>query len=245
MIHKTAIIEEGAKVAENVDIGAYAYIGKDVEVAQGCYIGPHSVLQGRVTLGENVKIFSHTAIGEEGSEIFIGKESYIREFAQIGARYDDDNEQIKISIGEHNFIMGYVQIFNGVTLGDYCIVTNAVKLYEGVTCEERVILGGLSLIAPGVTIGTGAMIGGASSVKHDIPPYTLVEGNTANVKSLNLVGLRRRIKEQKEIDEFRTIFKKILHNDGVDRSLAQEVAQRYDNEYIRRFAQFILDNNVE
>jgi UDP-N-acetylglucosamine acyltransferase len=139
--------------------------------------------------------------------------------------------------------MGYVQIFSGVELGEFCIITNAVRLYENVKCEDRVIIGGLSTIEANNTIGTGVMIGGASYVTHDIPPFTLVEGNKASVKSLNIIGLRRRLKNKSQIDEIKVIFKKVL-GDDVDKELAKEIADTHENEYIKQFVSFIAESNM-
>jgi UDP-N-acetylglucosamine acyltransferase len=195
MIHSSAIIEEGAIIADDVTIGPFCHIGKNVQISAGCKLESNIVLAGKLFIDENVRVFSFAAIGHEGSDIEIGKKTHVREFTQIGTQGDEKQED-KIMIGNDNFIMGYVQIFSGVELGAFCIITNAVRLYENVKCEDRVIIGGLSTIEANNTIGTGVMIGGASYVTHDLPPFTLVEGNKASVRSLNLIGLRRRLENQ-------------------------------------------------
>jgi UDP-N-acetylglucosamine acyltransferase len=139
--------------------------------------------------------------------------------------------------------MGYVQILSGVELGDYCILTNAVRLYENVKCEERVIVGGLSSIEANNTIGTGVMIGGASYVDHDLPPFTLVEGNHATIKGLNVIGLRRRLENKDDIEEIKAVFKRIL-GESVDKELAKEIAASHENEYVKRFASFVVQSNM-
>ena len=131
----------------------------------------------------------------------------------------------------------------GVTLGNYCILTNAVKVNENVTCEERVIIGGLSTIAANNTLGTGVMIGGASYVDHDMPPFTLVEGNKADVKGLNLVGLRRRMENKDDIEEIKSIYKKIFTK-TVNKELALKIADEHENEYVKRFAKFVATSNI-
>ncbi len=242
MIHETTVVADGAKIADGVTIGPFCNIGKDVEIAEGCTLESNIVLKGKLSIGENVKIFSFTSIGNENSEISIGKNTHIREFVQIGAQ-DEDEEQGKIIIGANNFLMGYVQILHGVEMADYCILTNAVRLYENVKCHERVIVGGLTTIEENNTIGTGVMIGGASYVNTDIPPFTLVEGNRATVKGLNIVGLRRRIENKDDIEEIKMIFKKILGS-GVDKELASELALTHENEYIKTFSSFIANSNM-
>ena len=243
MIHKSTIIENGAKIADDVTIGPFCYIGKDVSLSRGCKLESNIILSGKLFVDEDVRIFSFTTIGHEDSDIAIGKKTHIREFAQVGTQSEGNKEENKIIIGNDNFIMAYVQILSGVVLGEYCIITNAVKLYENVKCEDRVIIGGLSTIEANNTIGTGVMIGGASYVTHDLPPFTLVEGNRASVKGLNVVGLRRRLKEQNQIDEIKVIFKKVL-GDDVDKELAKQIADTHENEYIKRFVSFIAESNM-
>ena len=87
------------------------------------------------------------------------------------------------------------------------------------------------------------MIGGASYVNHDMPPFTLVEGNKASIKGLNLVGLRRRLENKDDIEEIKSIFKKIFSNE-VDKDYAAKVADEHENEYVKRFAKFIATSNI-
>ena len=132
MIHNSVIIEDGAKIAEGVEIGPFCHIGKDVKIAKGCKLESNVILKGKVNIGENVRIFSFTTIGHDKANIKIGKETHIREFVQIGAQEDENTKPKKIIIANNNFLMGYVQILSGVETGEYSIFTNAVRLYENV-----------------------------------------------------------------------------------------------------------------
>jgi len=242
MIHNSAIIEEGAVIAEDVKIGPFCYIGKDVILSRGSILESNIVLAGKLFIDEEVRIFAFATIGHEGSNIEIGKRTHIREFTQIGTQGNEFKSK-KVIIGNDNFLMGYVQIFPGVELGEFTILTNAVKLYENVKCEDRVVIGGLTTVEANNTIGTGVMIGGASYVTHDLPPFTLVEGNKASIKSLNVIGLRRRLKNKNQIDEIKSIFKKVLGK-NIDKKLAQKIAHTHENEYIKRFVSFVAKSNM-
>lgn len=243
MIHETSIIESGAKIAEDVIIGPFCYIDKDVEIGKGCRLESNIIIRGKVSIYENVKIFSFTAIGKENSDISIGKNTHVREFVQIGTQEDQNGGNAKITVGANNFIMGYVQILSGVELGEYCILTNAVRLYENVKCQERVILGGFSTVEAGNTVGTGVMIGGASVVDRDVPPFMLVEGNKASIKGLNVIGLRRRLENKGDIEEIKSVFKRIL-GEGADKILAREIADTNSNEFIKKLASFVASSNL-
>ncbi len=244
MIHETTVIEDGAKIADDVTIGPFCHIGKDVDLKSGCILESNVVLNGKLTVDKNVRIFSFAAIGYEDSEITIGEKTHIREFTQIGSQEPLEGKPKKITIGANCFLMAYVQILSGVEISDFCILTNAVRLYENVKCAERVIVGGLSTVEANNSIGTGVMIGGASCVDHDIPPFTLVEGNKASVKGLNVVGLRRRLDNKEDIEKIKAIFKTIL-GDGVDKELASQIAVEHENEYAKQFASFIATSNIK
>ena len=243
MIHSSVIIEDGAKIADDVTIGPFCYIGKDVKLSQGCRLESNVILKGKLNVAQNVRIFSFTTIGYENSDIAIGANTHIREFVQIGAQEDENTKPKKIVIANDNFLMGYVQILSGVETGEFSIFTNAVRLYENVKCQERVIVGGLSTIEANKTIGTGVMIGGASYVDKDIPPFTLVEGNKATIKGLNVIGLRRRLENKDDIEEIKLIFKKILGKE-IDKELALQLAKTHENEYVRRFSEFVVSNDI-
>lgn len=243
-IHESVVIEDGAKIASDVVIGPFCNIGKNVELKSGCRLESNVILKGKVTIDEDVKIFSFTTIGNDNSEIKIGIKTHIREFCQIGAQESEDGTNNKVIIGANNFLMGYVQILSGVEIGDFCILTNAVRLYENVKCEERVIVGGFSIVEANNTIGTGVMIGGASVVAQDIPPFTLIEGNEATIKGLNVIGLRRRLENKDDIEEIKAIYKKVL-GDKVNKELASEISQNHANEYVKRFTSFIAQSNIK
>jgi UDP-N-acetylglucosamine acyltransferase len=241
MIDKTTTIEDGAVIADDVTIGPFCFIGKDVTIASGSQLESNVILKGKISIGANSHIFSFTAIGHEGAKIDIGENVTIREFVQI----DTDGETNRgVLIGDNNFIMAYVQIFDGVKMGTGCIVTNAVRLHENVICDDFVIIGGLSSIEADNKIGTGVMVGGASYVTHDIPPFCLVEGNRSQIKGLNLIGLRRRIDDLQTIEEIKSAYKKLLGGD-VQKVLAKTMSNdAVNNSYVRSFAGFIAGSNL-
>jgi len=88
------------------------------------------------------------------------------------------------------------------------------------------------------------MVGGASYVDQDMPPFTLVEGNRASVKGLNVIGLRRRLENKGDIEEIKSIFKRIAGK-NLDKELAREVANTHENEYVKIFSAFVAKSNMQ
>ena len=46
MIHETAIIEPGARLADDVSVGPWSLVGANVEIGPGTIIEPHVVIRG-------------------------------------------------------------------------------------------------------------------------------------------------------------------------------------------------------
>ncbi len=118
MIHKTAIIEDGAVIGDNVSIGAYSYVSSNVKIGDNTKIASHCLIEGNTTIGKNNQIFSHAVVGSipqdlkyRGEEVFleIGDNNIIREFALINTGTEGGGRVTKI--GDSNLpLMGYVHI---------------------------------------------------------------------------------------------------------------------------------------
>jgi len=240
MIHSSSFIDPSAIIAEDVSIGPFCHIGKNVVIESGCLIASHVVMNDNVTCKANVKIFSYVNLGNHLAKIIIGENTHIREFSLLGT--DSENDKT-VTIEHDNFIMAYVRLSNGVTLEPHCVITNSVTMLENVTCKEKVIVGGLSTIEANCTIGTGVMIGGASYITKDMPPFTLVEGNSAVVKGLNLVGMRRRFEDRNDIKAIKEAYKAIYRN-GIDKKEALKRSEKSQSLYVKQFCDFIARHEV-
>lgn len=197
LIHPTAVIHPGADLHPTVQVGPYAVIGARVKVGPECTIGPHVVLDGWTEIGARTRIFPSATIGAEpqdlkydGSEglVTIGDNNSIREYVTIN-RPTFANE--KTVIGNGNLLMAYVHVGHNCVIEDQVVISNAVALSGYVHVESKARLSGVFGVHQFVHIGRHAMVGGMSRISRDVPPYTLVEGNPAKVRSLNLVGLKR------------------------------------------------------
>src|SRR5665811_903129 len=89
MIHATAIVHPNARLASDVEVGAYSIIGEHVEIGAGTVIGPHVVINGHTRIGQHNHIFQFCSLGEipqdkkyanEPTRLEIGDHNTIREF---------------------------------------------------------------------------------------------------------------------------------------------------------------------
>ena len=63
MIHPTAIVDPGARIGTNVEIGPYSIIGPHVEIGDNTSIGPHVVIKGHTRSGRDKHIFQFCSLG--------------------------------------------------------------------------------------------------------------------------------------------------------------------------------------
>jgi len=247
-IHKTAIIEEGAKLGDNITIGAFVIIGSNVSIGDGTVVDSHTVIDGKTTLGKNNHIFSHAAIGTipqdlkfngEDVELIIGDNNKIREFTLFNPGTIGGGSITKI--GDNNLFMGYTHVAHDVIIGNNCVFANGATLAGHVEVDDFVVVGGLTPIHQFCKIGTNAMIGGASAVAQDIPPYCLVEGNKAVLRGLNLNGLRRRFKDRSDINAIKSAYKALFESGNPLADVAKELLETSENKHVKELASFVVN----
>ncbi|MEK6557027.1 MAG: hypothetical protein AABZ14_01845, partial [Candidatus Margulisiibacteriota bacterium] len=97
----------------------------------------------------------------------------------------------KTVIGNDNLLLTMVHIAHDCQLGNKIVISNAVQVAGHVTIGDNAVLGGMAGITQFCRIGKLAMVGGYSKVNQDVPPFMLIEGNPAAIRTLNVVGLER------------------------------------------------------
>lgn len=246
-IHPSAVVEDGAILGANVEVEAYAYIGKNVKIGDNSIIKQGARILSNTQIGDNSRVFSYAIVGDIPQDIsykddirsgvIIGSNATIREFVTINSGTAKGDGYTKI--GDNAFIMAYVHIAHDCKLGSNIILANNATLAGHVELGDYTVVGGLTPIHQFVKVGEGAMIAGASALSQDIVPFCLAEGNRASIRSLNLVGIRRRFDK----DEVETINKayKFLFKKGSLKDNAQELLQNTQSENVKKMCSFILE----
>ncbi len=247
-IHKTAIIEDGAQLGDDITIGAYTVIGKDVKIGNGTTIASHTLIEGKTTIGENNQIFSHATLGSipqdlkfggEDVELVIGNNNKIREYTLFNPGTQGGGSITKI--GDNNLFMGYTHVAHDVIVGNNCIFANVATLAGHVEIDDHVVVGGLTPVHQFCKIGSNVMIAGGSVITQDIPPFCLAEGNRAVLRGLNLNGLRRRLENRSDIDEIKKAYKAIFESGYPISDIAKKLIETNDNRYVLELANFVLN----
>ena len=199
MIHPSAIIDPSAKIADNVTIGPWTFIGADVEIGAGCNIASHVVIKGPTVMGSGNKIYQFSTIGVdtpdkkyngEPTKLIIGNDNLIREGVTIHRGTVQDNSETVI--GNNNLLMAYAHIGHDCVIGDNVIMVNNASISGHVHVGDWAILSGYSLVHQFVHIGAHCFVGPAAFVYHDIPAYVTAFGSPAEPRTINREGLKRR-----------------------------------------------------
>lgn len=205
-IHPTSIVHPNAVLDENVTIGPFCVVEEGAFIGSGTKLHGHVSILGQVRIGHDNVIHPQCTIGAEPQDIgykgaptwvVLGDRNVIREMVTIHRA--TQKEQGITRIGDDNFIMAGSHVAHDVHVGNHVTMANSTMLSGHVHVHDYAALSGMIGVHHFVTVGSYAFVGGMSRIVTDVPPYMLVEGNPAEVRCVNLVGLKRRGLKTEEI----------------------------------------------
>lgn len=213
-VHPTAIVSPEAELETGVEVGPGAFIGPRVKIGRGTKVEHHAHIDGHTTLGEDNHVFPYAVVGSlpqdmkyagENSRLVIGARNRIREFATLSLGTEGGG--METTIGDDNLFMNYSHVGHDCHIGSHVIMVNSTALAGHIDIEDYAIVSGLAAVAQFVRIGESAFIGGGSMVVMDVPPYCMANGNRAELKGLNQVGLERRGMSSDQIRELKRAYR--------------------------------------
>lgn len=196
-IHATAIVDPRAELGESVEIGPYCVVGADVQIGRATRLVSHVVIEGPCVLGERNVLYPFSVVGiapqhkrDQGaaSRLVMGDDNTVREHVTLHRGTGEGTTRI----GSRNLLMVGCHVAHDVTLGSDIVLANSVQLAGHAVIEDWVTFGGLSGVAQFVRVGQSAFVAAASVCERDVPPFVIVQGDRARVRSINVVGLERR-----------------------------------------------------
>ncbi len=252
MIHRSAVIETGAVIGDNVRIGPFCFIGKKAKIANNCIFHSNVVIDGDAEIGNNTELSPFSSIGTipqdlkyagEKTKVVIGDNCKIREYVTVNIGTNGGGRITRV--GNNCLLMVGTHIAHDCNIGNDVIFANHATLAGHVTIEDKAVIGALSAIHQFTRIGEGSMIGGMSGVTNDVIPFGTVVGNRAKLSGLNIVGLRRREIKKKEINELRKVFKYIFFDKKNTFKLRVEkiIAENYKSYTVKKLIDFLLDDS--
>ncbi|MCB4790745.1 MAG: acyl-ACP--UDP-N-acetylglucosamine O-acyltransferase [Elusimicrobia bacterium] len=215
MIHKTAIIDSNAKLADDVEVGPYAIIGEGTEIKAKSKIGSHAIIE-FAEIGENCIIHSHAAVGTapqdlkykgEPTKLILGNNCTVREFCTLNRGTTASGKTV---IGENCLFMAYTHIAHDCIIGNGVITVNAATIGGHVEIGDFAVISALVGFHQFTRVGKLAMVGGGAKVSLDILPFTQAQGDRAKLVGLNLVGMKRRGFTAEMIEEIKNAYKTLF-----------------------------------
>ncbi len=246
-LHPTAIVDPKAKLGADVQVGPYAIIGAGVELGDGCRVGHHATVEGPSKIGPGNEFFPYAAIGfktqdlkykGEPTYLEIGEGNTFREFSTIhrGTGLGD-----KTIIGNGNLFLAYSHVAHNCVVGNHTIFSNNATLAGHVMVGDYAVISGLSAVHQFCRIGAHSIIGGCAKIVQDVPPYIIADGNPANLRGVNHVGLERRGFNEADIKVLRRAYR-ILAEKTLNFSQAVEkieASEDADNTYVKYLVEFL------
>ncbi len=237
-IHPSAVVEEGARLGENVHVGPFCVVGPEVELGEGVVLDGHCVVTGRTELGAGCRVYPFASVGTtpqdmkyagEPSRLTVGARTTIREHVTLNPGTRGGGMHTRV--GADCLLMVGVHVAHDCTVGDGVIMANQATLGGHVTVEDGAVLGGITAVHQFVRIGSGAMIGGMTGVEHDVIPFGMAMGNRARLQGLNIVGLRRRNVAHSAIQTLRQAYNELFCGTaGTFQQRLAGVAERYGDD---------------
>jgi UDP-N-acetylglucosamine acyltransferase len=247
-IHTTAVVEDGALLGADVEIGAFSFVGSRARLGDGVKLHSHVVIAGDTEIGAHSVVHPHAVLGggpqfrgDPGltAKLVVGADTIVREHVTMNGGSAKGGGTT--SVGMRGYFMACSHIAHDCHVGDDVTFANGVALGGHVTIEDGVTIGGLSAVQQFSRIGRRAFVGGVTGVPDDVIPYGMVWGDHARLEGLNLIGLKRTGVPRERIHALRAAFKFIFFQAGELEVRVREAALRWkDFPEVTEIAAFIL-----
>jgi UDP-N-acetylglucosamine acyltransferase len=246
-IHPTALVAEGARLADGVSIGPFCVVGDKASLGPGTRLMSHVVVEGVTELGAGNVVHpfavlggppQHTAYKGEATRLVIGDNNVIREHATMNIGTVNGGGVTKV--GSNGFFMIESHVGHDCVVGDNVILIKQATLGGHCLIDDFVIVGGLAAVHQFTRVGRHAMIGGLAAVVKDVIPYGSVWGNHAHLEGLNLVGLKRRGFNRETINTLRAAYRLLFADEGTFQERLEDTAETYaDSAEVMEIIEFI------
>lgn len=244
-IHPTAVINPNAKIADDVEIGAFSIIGEGVTLDKGVVIRPHVYVE-YSHIGENSVIFTGSVIGTEPQDlgykgestgVVIGENCQVREYVTVNRASKEGSTQI----GDNCLLMTGSHVGHNCILEKDVILANQVILGGHVLVEQGAFLGGIIVVHQNCKIGKMAIVSGFSGTRQDIPPYAKADGRPAIIAGMNTVGMKRKGLSQVDRDLIKEAYKLLFHSGLNTTQALEKIGAELDssNEHLEHLIEFI------
>ena len=246
--HSTAIIEDGAQLADDVEVGPFCIVGRHAVLGAGVKLISHVSVTGHTTIGAGTRVFPFASLGSEPQDLkyrgehatlTIGAQCTIREGVTMNPGTAGGGNVT--TVGNKCTFLVHSHVAHDCRVGNSVIFSNNVMLAGHCTVGDFAILGGGAGVHQFVRIGHHAFIGGLAGVENDVIPYGMALGNRAGLAGLNIVGMKRLGFSRESIQSLRHAYRLLFSNEGtlVERLADVEADDIAKDPYVREILDFI------
>lgn len=233
-IHPTAIVEDGAVLGDDVEIGPYCLVGPQVKLGNRVRLVSHAVVAGNTTLGDACEIYPFASVGHppqhlryqgEDVRLIVGENTIVRENVTLNPGTALGRSET--TIGKNGFFMAGSHVAHDCIVGDNVVFANNATIGGHVTVGDYVFLGGLCAIHQWSRIGNYAFVGGMAGLENDLIPYGSCMANRAYLAGLNIVGMKRRNMSREKIHALRGAYRMLFAPEGTFQERLDDVAEMF------------------
>ena len=245
-VHPTAIVDPAALLGSGTVVGPYCIVAAGVSLGENCWLQHHVSLSGPLSAGQGNKFYAFCSIGQQTQDLKyqseptyleIGDDNCFREFVTINRSTSATG---KTRVGSRGNFLAYSHIGHDCTIGDAVIFSNNGTLAGHVQVGDHAVIGGLTAVHQFCRIGRFAITGGCSKIVQDVPPFMIADGNPAEVRGINQVGLERQGYSPEKIKPIKEAFRLIYRGKmNTGQALTAVREQLGSNEEVRTILQFI------
>ncbi len=247
-IHPHAVVAPGAKLGPGVRIGAFAIVGEDVELGEGCVLHSHAVVQGPSKIGRNNVFYPFCAVGGdpqdfrfkgEKTELLVGDGNTFREYVTISRGTIGGGG--KTTVGDENFFLVSAHVGHDCHVGSHVLFVNGATLAGHVTVEDYATIGFQSPVHQFCRIGRYAYIGASTVITQDVPPFSrVVTERKTKSYGVNTIGLERKGFSAERLKILQRAFRLLLRSKmNTTQALAAMRKSFADSEDVKELVRFI------
>lgn len=236
-LHPTAIVEDGARLGEDVRIGPYCIVGRGAHIGPRTELVSHVVVAGLTEIGADCRIYPFASLGQppqhlkyagEDVSLVIGERNVIREYVTMNAGTPQGRK--RTLVGSDGFFMTGAHVAHDAIVGNHVVFTNNAVIGGHVEVGDHAILGGGAAVHQWARIGRHAFVGGMAGLENDLIPFGSCLGNRAYLAGLNIVGLKRRGFSREQIHTLRNAYRLMFAPEGTFQERVEDVASLFAGE---------------
>jgi UDP-N-acetylglucosamine acyltransferase len=245
-IHPSAIVEPGAQLGRDVEIGPFSYICNDVEIGDNCRLANHVTILPYTSIGSNCRIHSNAVLGDlpqdvafkdEPSYVKIGNDCHLREGVTI---HRGTKPGTVTQVGNGCLLMAHSHLAHNVQIGNNVIVANGALIAGYAQVGDRAFISGNCMVHQFAKVGRFVMMAGGSATSRGVPPFCMTQPQSANtVMGLNSIGMRRAGISSADRLILKRAFKVLYKSDLLVPEAIAKLQAEFDHPLVTEMLEFI------